>query len=153
MASPDLGKYNPTREILEPFWHVFKVRVIKKHVFFAIVICMQKYVSENVRIRIGKWQIFLTNKKVRMSGVFMNWKEYISKLYAKKTIQDIMEKTDILEAHPFIGRAIPELNDKAIREIAHLSYRIIYQLLDEQIYILAISQILSFKVNFTLLKK
>lgn len=62
-----------------------------------------------------------------------------SKFYAKKTIQDIIEKTDILEAHPFIGRAIPELNDKAIREIAHLSYRIIYQLLDEQIYILVIA--------------
>lgn len=35
-----------------------------------------------------------------------------SKFYAKKTTQDIIEKTELLAAHPFIGRAIPELNDK-----------------------------------------
>ena len=62
-----------------------------------------------------------------------------SKFYAKKTTQDIIEKTDSLEEHPFIGRAVSELNDKNIREISHLSYRIIYQLMDEQIYILAIA--------------
>lgn len=45
----------------------------------------------------------------------------------------------MLETHPFIGRAVSELNDKNIREISHSSYRIIYQLLNEQIYILAIA--------------
>ena len=54
-----------------------------------------------------------------------------SKLYAKKLTQNIIEKTNSLEAHPFIGRAVSELNDKNIREI--------YQLLDEQIYMLAIA--------------
>jgi plasmid stabilization system protein ParE len=61
-----------------------------------------------------------------------------SKFYAKKTTQEIIEKTDILETHPFIGRVVPEVDDENIREISHLSYRIIYQLADDQLFILAI---------------
>jgi plasmid stabilization system protein ParE len=56
----------------------------------------------------------------------------------KKPSRTLSKKTDSLEAHPFIGRAVPELNDKNIREISCLSYRIIYQLINEQIYTLAI---------------
>jgi plasmid stabilization system protein ParE len=62
-----------------------------------------------------------------------------SKFYTKKTTQELLEKTDILETHPFIGRVVSELNDKNIREISHYSYRIIYQLSDNQVFILAIA--------------
>ena len=62
-----------------------------------------------------------------------------SRFYAKKVAQEITEKTDILESHPFIGRVVAEIGDENIREISLYAYRIIYQLMDEQVFILAIA--------------
>ncbi|MGH8498011.1 MAG: type II toxin-antitoxin system RelE/ParE family toxin [Methylococcales bacterium] len=57
----------------------------------------------------------------------------------KRVVQEITEKTDILESHPFIGRVIAEIGDETIREISLYADRIIYQLMDEQVFILAIA--------------
>lgn len=62
-----------------------------------------------------------------------------SRFYAKKVAQEITEKTDILESHPIIGHVVAEIGDDNIREISLYAYRIIYQLMDEQVFILAIA--------------
>jgi len=62
-----------------------------------------------------------------------------SRFYAKKVAQEMTGKTDILEEHPFIGRVVPEIGDENIREVSLYAYRIIYQLMDGQVYILAIA--------------
>ena len=38
-----------------------------------------------------------------------------SRHYAKKVIQDIREKTDVLNDLPKIGKMVAELNDEAVR--------------------------------------
>ncbi|TAK64897.1 type II toxin-antitoxin system RelE/ParE family toxin [Methylobacter sp.] len=61
-----------------------------------------------------------------------------SKHYAKKVAQDIREKTGILSGLPNMGRVVPEMEDKNIRELSLYSYRIIYEVKNEQVYILTI---------------
>ena len=56
--------------------------------------------------------------------------DYIAKdsvKYAKLTIEKIINQTTILEKQPLIGRIVPELNDKRIRELITGNYRIIYE--------------------------
>jgi plasmid stabilization system protein ParE len=40
-----------------------------------------------------------------------------SKYYAKKVVQDIVDRTNILDEYPRIGRKAPEIDDENIREI------------------------------------
>jgi plasmid stabilization system protein ParE len=59
--------------------------------------------------------------------------------YAKKVVQDIREKTDILERLPKLGRKVAELDDEQVRELSLYSYRIIYEIKDEEIFVLAVA--------------
>ncbi len=49
-----------------------------------------------------------------------------SKAYAKIQIKRIREKAQQLKHHPYLGRVVPECNDKNIRELILGNYRIIY---------------------------
>jgi plasmid stabilization system protein ParE len=62
-----------------------------------------------------------------------------SRHYAKKVVQDIREKTDILEQLPKRGKKIPELNDDQVRELSLYSYRIIYEIREQGIFVLAVA--------------
>lgn len=67
--------------------------------------------------------------------------EYIKKdsgYYAGKVTDDIIEKSELLEQFPGMGRVVPELNESNIREIFIYTYRMIYEISDEKIYILTI---------------
>ena len=61
-----------------------------------------------------------------------------SRYYAKKVVQDIREKTDVLNDLPKIGKRVPEVNNNAIRELSLYSYRIIYEVKSSQVEVLAI---------------
>ncbi len=62
-----------------------------------------------------------------------------SRYYAKKVTQDIIDKTDILDRLPRMGKKVAELNVEYIRELALYSYRIIYEIkTDDFIVILAV---------------
>ncbi len=62
-----------------------------------------------------------------------------SRHYAKKVIQDIREKTGILDGLPKFGKKVPELRDAAIRELSLYSYRIIYEIKEQKIFVLAVA--------------
>jgi plasmid stabilization system protein ParE len=62
-----------------------------------------------------------------------------SRFYAKKVVQDIREKTDILEQLPKAGKKVPELNDDQVRELSLYSYRIIYEIKKQRIFVLAVA--------------
>lgn len=67
--------------------------------------------------------------------------DYISKdsvVYAKKVINEIINKTDYLEESPNIGRAVPELSNERIRELMIYSYRMIYQVENGDVEILTL---------------
>ncbi len=62
-----------------------------------------------------------------------------SPYYATLQLQKILKRTDILENFPVIGRIVPELKIKAIREIIEGYYRIIYKIVNKkEIHILTI---------------
>jgi len=61
-----------------------------------------------------------------------------SKFYAKKVVQDIIEKSEGLKDFPLIGRVVPELEDPDIRELMVYSYRLIYKISAGTIEILAL---------------
>ncbi|MDA3970520.1 MAG: type II toxin-antitoxin system RelE/ParE family toxin [Desulfobulbaceae bacterium] len=67
--------------------------------------------------------------------------EYISldnSTAANKWIEKIFEKVKALSTSPEVGRKVPEINRKEIRELIFGNYRIIYRLETANIYILTI---------------
>ncbi len=61
-----------------------------------------------------------------------------SRYYAKKVVHDIREIVDDLNGLPKMGRILPELNEEDVRELFLYSYRIIYEIKDEVIFVLAV---------------
>ena len=61
-----------------------------------------------------------------------------SVFYAAAVVQKILDTSRELKDFPQIGRIVPELSDEAIRERFVYSYRLIYQIHDEEILIVAI---------------
>jgi toxin ParE1/3/4 len=68
--------------------------------------------------------------------------EYISKdseKYAEITVNQLFSSTDILEDQPKAGKIVPEFEIESIRELIRGNYRIVYQLIEDQlIQILAV---------------
>jgi toxin ParE1/3/4 len=61
-----------------------------------------------------------------------------SKFYAKKVVQDIIEKSEGLNDFPAIGRTVPELEDPDIRELIVYSYRLIYKVTSGRVEVLTL---------------
>ena len=62
-----------------------------------------------------------------------------SKHYGRKVIQEIAIKADILDSLPRLGRMMPEIGDENVREIPMYSYRIIYEILGQNVSIIAVA--------------
>ncbi len=54
-----------------------------------------------------------------------------SRKYAAIHIKRIREKAKLLNAHPRLGRIVPEIDDENIRELIFGNYRIIYRLVNK----------------------
>ena len=61
-----------------------------------------------------------------------------SRYYARNVIHEIVAKTENLTELPEIGRTVPEIRDQNIRELMVYSYRLIYEISEVGIEILAI---------------
>lgn len=60
--------------------------------------------------------------------------EYISKdskLYAKRQVFKIRNRTEILKFQKSSGRIVPEIQEKNIREVLEGNYRIIYKVVNK----------------------
>ena len=55
--------------------------------------------------------------------------------YSIKTVNEIITKTDSLEIFPYIGRKIPEYNRENERELIYKSYRIMYRIESDKVFI------------------
>jgi toxin ParE1/3/4 len=67
--------------------------------------------------------------------------EYIaqdSTFYAQKVILTLIEKSENLNNFSEMGRIVPELQEKNIRELLIYSYRIIYEIIKSDIIIHAV---------------
>lgn len=67
---------------------------------------------------------------------------YIAKdsiFYARKVLDDIIERAEVVGTMQQMGRIVPEINRREIREVFVYSYRIIYEIEDDtSVTILAI---------------
>lgn len=61
-----------------------------------------------------------------------------SKTYAKKVVNEIVNKSEYLESFPQMGKMVEEVNDPSIREIVVFSYKMIYELVEKHVEILAL---------------
>ncbi len=61
-----------------------------------------------------------------------------SEFYAKAVVQKIVDKIVQIPNAPEIGRQVPEIDDKHIRERFVYGYRLIYRLTDEVIWMVGI---------------
>ncbi len=57
---------------------------------------------------------------------------------AKAVVRDIMARAATLPKTPRIGRRVPELDDPDIREVPAHSWRVIYQLRDNDVFIVTL---------------
>jgi toxin ParE1/3/4 len=57
---------------------------------------------------------------------------------AKTVAREILRRADAIEATPFVGRKVSELDDDSVREIPAYSWRIIYQVRDGTIFIVTL---------------
>jgi len=67
--------------------------------------------------------------------------DYISNdsaVYAERVINEIINKSEYLKEYPNIGRVVPELNNSKARELIVYSYRMVYQLENENVEILTL---------------
>ena len=55
-----------------------------------------------------------------------------SKRYARQQVHKIQTSTEIIKTHIEIGRVVPELSDRSIREIIVRNYRVIYRIINSQ---------------------
>jgi plasmid stabilization system protein ParE len=67
--------------------------------------------------------------------------DYIAKdspINAKSVVREMHRKADSLAETPLIGRVVPELEDPDIREIPAYSWRLIYQLREQRVFVLTV---------------
>ncbi|MEN9461888.1 MAG: hypothetical protein RIS84_1908 [Pseudomonadota bacterium] len=55
--------------------------------------------------------------------------------YATRVMQDIMDKVEILIHTPHMGHMVPEIGEPNVREIHLYSYRIMYEVMPDRIYV------------------
>ena len=55
--------------------------------------------------------------------------------YAMKTVNNIIDLVNLLKYSPYMWRKIPEFNDESRRELIYKSYRIMYNIEYDKIYI------------------
>lgn len=75
-------------------------------------------------------------------------KEYIARdsvYYSEKFMMDIIKATERLSQFPKSGRVVPEIGEENTREIIYCSYRIMFQIRQNVIYI---TQLTHGKQNF-----
>ena len=68
-----------------------------------------------------------------------------SKYFAKEVVEKIISESERLIDFPKLGRKVPEINDDNVRELLIYSYRLIYEIGNDNINILAL---IHSKMNF-----
>lgn len=61
-----------------------------------------------------------------------------SPLNARKIVRELVQQPGILPGFPQMGHKVPEINDDNLREISLHSWRIIYHLRQERIFIVTV---------------
>ena len=58
--------------------------------------------------------------------------------YANNVVQSIVDKSELLNSFPEMGRMVPEIGEPKVKEIFIYSYRLIYESSGKDIHVLAV---------------
>lgn len=58
--------------------------------------------------------------------------------HARRVVDQIIRRAEILATHPRIGAEVPEYGDESVRELLFRSYRILYRILPDQIDVITV---------------
>lgn len=75
-----------------------------------------------------KW----TNYAIQNLNDIGDYIEQDSYRQAAFVVNSLFDAVDILELYPYIGWMVPEFQDKNVRELIRMKYRIIYLVLNEE---------------------
>jgi toxin ParE1/3/4 len=81
--------------------------------------------------------VWTTPAKNDLKAVF-DYIEKDSRFYAEKVIEVIVQKSEMLVEFSKKGRIVPEIEQENIREVLVYSYRMMYEIKKDDIYILNI---------------
>ena len=81
-----------------------------------------------------KWAITAKNDLEKICDYIKRDSQY----YSAKVFKDVLNKSKILENFPEIGRIVPEINNKSIRELIIYSYRLIYRISGKEIEVITL---------------
>jgi len=78
--------------------------------------------------------VWLSSAKKDLINIY-NYISNDSLYYAMKTINNIIEKTEMLDVFPYTGRKMLDFPSEGYRELIYKSYKIIYKINSSTIYI------------------
>jgi len=78
-------------------------------------------------------QVAFTEQALSDIEDIANYISYDSALYAGLQVEKFFGKVSVLEDFPQIGRVVPELNQKSVRELIEGNYRIIYKIVNKSL--------------------
>jgi toxin ParE1/3/4 len=61
-----------------------------------------------------------------------------SEVYATRLAERLLASIELLQAHPRMGRTVPEYDRETVRELIYDTYRVVYQVDDETVVLLAL---------------
>jgi plasmid stabilization system protein ParE len=72
---------------------------------------------------------------IRAIGEFY---ERSSLVFARAIVTDLYESVGRLARFPYSGRVVPELDEDAIREVIESGFRVVYEVVDEDVRVLTV---------------
>ena len=75
-----------------------------------------------------------------------NYIEEFSEYYASIVVKKLYNEVSLLRVFPLMGRIIPELGEERFRELIRENYRIMYEVIDEDIVL--IQRVIHSSMNF-----
>lgn len=84
------------------------------------------------------YQVIWTEEALNDIEMIAGYIERDSFFYAASVVTKILQKTSLLKAFPFSGRVVPEEGNENIREHFVFNYRVIYEIVEDNVYVLAV---------------
>lgn len=115
-------------------YHLYVIEKIKNGM------SREKVSHEDAKEKMKQWLMnqFGQLKPQKTSLSIATYIEKDSPFYAKAVVSKFFEKAEALINFSELGRVVPEINEKSIREIFVYSYRLIYKVENNEILIIAV---------------
>jgi plasmid stabilization system protein ParE len=81
-------------------------------------------------------EVIWTARATEEIGHIAEYLEQYSSYYASIIVKKLYGKVGILRQFPKIGRMIPELQEERYRELIEGNYRIMYEMLDDEVILI-----------------